>query len=197
MGEPFEIPSACPSLYCDVDGYMEFGACTPAEIQAALTNLGTCPAWQASGPSVHVTLRHHATQSAFEQTISALAGLNSRKLQLSLEPCAGLQVAADIVEHLGTSFGHRLRHLELSGCTILHSFWPAVWRHLPGLQALAISHHVSGAVSSADIAASCSHATRPLSLRLAPYLYSQVAPTEQLEQQCRTWGVPQVTVTQM
>jgi hypothetical protein len=59
-----------------------------------------------------------------------------------------------------------------------------------------MSSSVTGAVSSSDIAAFCSHATRPHHLALGESLYSKVAPAEQLEQQCRTWGVPQATVTQ-
>jgi hypothetical protein len=149
---------------------------------------------------VHVILKSPATQQMLEQSIPALATVTDKDVQLSIWAGSGIHMTADVVERLGTALGHRLAHLKLSGCTIMCSFcsfWPAVWRHLPGLQGLSISRHVSGAVSSADIAAFCSHSTRPLSLRLYSSLYSQVAPTEQLEQQCRTWGVPQVTVTQL
>jgi hypothetical protein len=82
-------------------------------------------------------------------------------------------------------------------CTVLQDFWPAVWRHLPGLQELTIFMGVLGAISSSDIAAFCSTATRPLSLRLFTDIHRPVGPAEQQEQQCRTWGTPQVTVTEV
>jgi hypothetical protein len=53
--DQFNIPSACPFLSCRL-GPHSIWECTPAALQAALTNLATCPAWQASGPSVRITL---------------------------------------------------------------------------------------------------------------------------------------------
>jgi hypothetical protein len=183
--EQFGIPSACPYLRCNS---------TPADIQAALANLGTCPAWQASGPCVRVSLISQEPQQTVKQLLSALAGLADRKIQLLID-AAQLQVTEEVIERMGATLGHSLTHLILAACSIPYDFWPAVWRHLPGLQSLRISSGVSGAISSADIAAFCSHATRPLSLRLGRGLYDLAKRAEQLEQQCRTWGVPQVTVT--
>jgi hypothetical protein len=184
--EQFEIPSACPCLR-----YYSLSS-TPAQLQAALTNLGACPAWQHSGPSVCVTVTSHGHEQTVE-LIPALAALASREVQLAID-AARLSMTADIVERLGATLGHSISNLRLLRCSIPHDFWPAVWRHLPELQELSLMRGAGGAVSCNDIAAFCSHATRPLSLRLGPYLYSQLGPAEQLEQQCRTWGVPQVTL---
>jgi hypothetical protein len=140
------------------------------------------------------------------QSVSALAALVDRKVQVSIgtgrwslaaDIVGRLQATGGIVQHLGATLGHSLTFLQLSNCTILHDFWPAVWRHLPGLQELELLTPVIGAVSSRDIAAFCSHATRPLRLVLGRRVYSSVGPPEHLEQQCRTWGVPQVTVTEL
>jgi hypothetical protein len=171
--------------------------CTPAEVQKAFTNLGTCPAWQDSGSPVHVHLTVNGTtqQKTVEQSFSALAPLASRKVQLTVDAFR-LNMAGEIVERLGTTLGPSLTHLKLSVYAIHPDFWPAVWRHLPGLQETTLWSDVTETVSSRDIAAFCSHATRPLRLRLENRLYSKIGPTQQLEQQCRTWGVPQVTVTE-
>jgi hypothetical protein len=195
--QPFEIPSARPSLFIGLTNSDNLVDTTA--IQAALTNLGTCPAWQDSGPSVDVSLTSLSLQTVEQHlpVVSALAALANKEVQLEFVSAAQLQVAGDIIQHLGATLGHRLTHLSLIGCTILHGFWPAMWRHLPGLQELSLWNNVAGAVSSKDIAAFCSHATRPLSLRLTTCLYSSVGPAEQLEQQCRTWGVPQVTVREL
>jgi hypothetical protein len=87
-GNPFEIPSACPYLYCWVYSEPTLFQCTPAEIQAALTNLGTCPAWQDSGESVHVDLLSSAPQASLDsveerQSIAALAAVAQRKVHLT------------------------------------------------------------------------------------------------------------------
>jgi hypothetical protein len=191
--EQFEIPSTCPCLTFYSDDS------TPAEFQAALINLGTCPAWQASGPAVIVGLTS-LTQQTVEyhmQIVSALAALANKEVQL-LIIAPGLQVTSEhIVDHLGATLGHSLTHLELSSCTIHQGFWPAVCRHLPRLQELSLRSSVVGAVSFNEIEALCSHATRPLRLNLGKSLYSSAGPAEQLEQQCRTLGVPQVTVTEL
>jgi hypothetical protein len=129
--EWFGIPDACPHLQCWLTtGDHSPWKCTAAEIQAALTNLGTCPAWQDSAASVHVSLISEGQQQTLEQSVSALAAVGSKKVQLSLQ-VQGLQVAGELVEHLGATLGGRLTHLELSTCTILHDLWPATWRHLP------------------------------------------------------------------
>jgi hypothetical protein len=188
--EAFEVPSACPSLVCRLP------SCTPAEIQAALTNLRACPAWQASGPSVHVRVNSQGQDQAVEQWLSALAALANKEVQLSVM-APEVQMTREVVQCLGATFGRSLTRLTLLICSIPHDFWPAVWRHLPGLQELRLWNGAVGAVTCADIAAFCSHATRPLSLRLGRGLYAQIAPAEQLEQQCRTWGAAQVAVTVM
>jgi hypothetical protein len=197
LGAYHQIPSACPSVRCMMNTPLGLNCeCRPEEIQAAFSNLQTCPAWQASGPSVHVCLTSEGRQQTvgrLMQYLSALAAAASRKVQLRIA-APELELAREVIEHLGTTFGHSLTHLSLHSCTIHHDFWPAVWRHLPGLHELKMLIGVEGAVSSSDIAAFCSHATRPLSLRLGMHLHSSVGPAEQLEQQCRTWGAPQVTV---
>jgi hypothetical protein len=186
----FEIPSACPCLTFQKAG------CSPPEMATVFTKLGTCPAWQASGPSVLVCLEAFLQQTDvqyWQLTIPILAALANRKVRLSI---SALGLRGDIVEHLGATLGHSLTHLTLAVCSIPHDFWPAVWRHLPGLQEPSLWSHVRGAVSRNDIAAFCSHATRLLRILLGWRLYSSVGPAEQLEQQCRTWGVPQVTVVE-
>jgi hypothetical protein len=195
----FEIPSACPYLSCHLYPDPGILLCTPAEIQAALINLGTCPAWQDSGPRVCVSLASQGQQQTVElcmQSISALAALSGRKVHLLIDSEV-LHMTGGVVELLGATLGYSTTYFTLSACTIHHDFWPAVWRHLPGLQGLRISSYVRGAVSCSDIAAFCSHATRPLSLKLGRHLFSQVGPSEQLEQQCRSWGVPQVTIAEI
>jgi hypothetical protein len=129
------------------------------------------------------------------QSVSALAALAGRKVQLTVD-AQGFRMAGEIVEHLGGTLGHSLTHLKLRVCRVPGDFWPAVWRHLPGLQELSLRSSVEGAVSSSDIAAFCSHATRPLSLRLDRLLHRALGPSKQLEQQCHTWGVPHVTVSE-
>jgi hypothetical protein len=190
-GEEFEIPSACPCLMYNSH------FCTPAQLQAALVNLATCPAWQDSGPSVHIRLtsyRQGSQQQTVEHLISGLAPLSGRSVQLLLD-AHGLQVTEDIAERLGTTLGHSLTHLKLSMCTIHHDFWPAVWRHLPALQELSLMWGAGGAVSSSDLAGFCTLATRPFLLRLSEDLYGQVGRAVQREQRRRRQGVPQVTVT--
>jgi hypothetical protein len=197
--QPFAIPSARPHLELWLSN-SDTKTCTTEVYQAALTNLGTCPAWQDSGPSVRMRMSSIRQQRTEQHMpfVSALAALANTEVQLEVDSAGlQLQVAGDIIQHLGATLGHRLTHLTLVGCTILHGFWPAVWRYLPGLQELSLWSNVAGVVGSRDIAAFCSHATRPLSLRLTTCLYSSVGPAEQLEQQCRTWGVPQVTLSEL
>jgi hypothetical protein len=193
----FAIPSPCPSLTCQLTTP---SGTTAAEIQAALTNLATWPVWQASAQSVRVILFCYGSQPTVEeqlmQSVSALAAWASRKVQLVID-VRPLSMSAHIVEHLQAQIGASLTHLTLQVDTIRHDFWPAVWRHLPGLEELSIWSDLSMSVSSSDIAAFCSHATRPLSLRLGGHVHHRVGPIEQLEQQCRTWGTPQVTVTEV
>jgi hypothetical protein len=196
----FEIPSACPYFKCWLStvssGVLD---CTPAEIQAALTLLWDCPAWQDSGPSVHVSLfsqRGQQSTEGFTQSLLALGAVANKEVQLTVD-AGGLSMAADILEHLGATLGASLTHLTLATCSITHDFWPAVWRHLPGLQELSIGSSVGGVVSSNVIKTFCSRATRPLSLKLGTRLFISVVLAEQLEQQRRTWGAPQVTVTEL
>jgi hypothetical protein len=201
QGHWFEVPSESPSLACFLNNLPgSIGGCTPAEMRKALINLGACPAWQASGPSVRIhlvsMLGGPQDIEEYRQVIPALGAVADKKVQLSLHPL-GFQVTGDIVEHLGATLGHSLTRLSLPADCLTQSFWPAVWRCLPGLQELRLLGVGRAAISSSDIAAFCSHATRPMSLGLDRSLYHRVGPSEQLEQQCHTWGVPQVTVTEV
>jgi hypothetical protein len=70
-----------------------------------------------------------------------------KELQLTLEAgrySIAADITGDIVEHLGATLGPSLTHLTLSRCSVHHDFWPAVWRHLPGLQELSIADNVVG-----------------------------------------------------
>jgi hypothetical protein len=123
------------------------------------------------------------------QALSSLAAKQEVDLRLHLDEHS---LGAAQVQQLGRALGSRLKQLTVVSCTLQSSFWPAVWRYLPGLERLEIQNYV-GYLEQADMACFCSHATHPLQLVLTLYVFTYRE--EQLEQLCRTWGVPQVTVT--
>jgi hypothetical protein len=129
-------------------------------------------------------------------TIAALSAFANRQVEVSIDYMEACYTAS-VVEQLGRALGSGLRQLHIYGGEILKSFWPAVWARLPGLQKLTLGPHAGGAVHLDDLASFCSRAARPLQLGLSgdSDLYHLLEPVDRLEEQCRVWGVPQVTVT--
>jgi hypothetical protein len=192
-----DLPSACPRLGFYLGPTTAPEHHTPAVLHKALQNLTRCPAWQRSGPSVALRLGGAAskpwTLAESASVIEELSILSSKQVSVQMGTCS---IGAPQVHQLETALGSSLKHLKLRWCTIDPSFWPAVWRHLPELQRLEVCDErvqQQQQIAPGDVASFCSHATHPLQLILSKDLY-QAVQGDQLEQLCRTWGVPQVTV---
>jgi hypothetical protein len=128
--------------------------------------------------------------------LEALSPVSHKDLNLCIE-APSFTMGSGAVEELGRVLGSRLTSLELCKCKLEKSFLPAVWAHLPGLQQLLMWEWVTGEISAETVASFCSHATHPLQLTLRPELYKKLeAGSGRFEEQCRIWGVPQVTVTE-
>jgi hypothetical protein len=98
------------------------------------------------------------------------------------------------VAALGYALGTCLSTLDLQQCVIDKTFWPAVWGGLPVLQVLQLGPQVQGAVGMAHLAAFCSRAARPLTLRLCMGQAGEVLyDVQELEGLGRAWGAPKVT----
>jgi hypothetical protein len=193
-----ELPSPRPTLALGVDdilgpdGMLEEA---PELLQRGLTNVVRSPAWQQSGPRVHVNLLNDSFSSDMTPDLlralpGALAPLASKEVSLSIV-IPELLAGASVVQQLGGALGSRLWKLVLWECDLSDDFWPAVWAHLPGLQQLTVSDYVCGAISAEQLTSFCSHATRPLQLYLEHKLFSRVHAEGKLE---RRSGLPQVTV---
>jgi hypothetical protein len=124
--------------------------------------------------------------------LPALAALASKEVKVSIDMPAAV-LGASAVQQMGGALGSSLKQVVLRGCGLSPDFWPAVWAHLPGLQQLTVGDKVHGAIGVHEVAAFCSHATRPLQLNLRQDLHKEMG--GKLEEQCQVWGVPQVTVT--
>jgi hypothetical protein len=190
------FPSPSPTLRYSSYDRSETGNITEI-MRRSLINLVRCPAWQQCGPRVSVLMYEHEVDDTPEQLhllLSALAPVASKDVKLSIYmPEAALGASA--VQQLGVTLGSSLKELVLEKCELSDDFWPAVWAHLPGLQQLGVEDSVGGASRAAELAFFCSRATRPLQLNLGKGLYREVE--GRLERQCRVWGVPQVTVTEV
>jgi hypothetical protein len=193
-----ELPSSCPvlefALYEDEDKHRR----KLSSVMQAVASLGSCPAWQQSGSALKCSVSKGEievnAQGSLAATVTALSVFANRQVEVSInykEAC----FTDSVVEQLGRALGFSLRQLHIYGGHISKSFWPAVWAHLPGLEQLTLGPHAGGAVDLDDLASFCSRAARPLQLGLSGGLYSLLEPVDRLEEQCRVWGVPQVTVT--
>jgi hypothetical protein len=201
FGFGLELPSPSPTLTYGAYDITEADS-LPDLMHRGLAKLARCPAWQGCGPVVEVILcvedyaeeEDDISPEMLGSMLGALAPLANMKVHLSLAS-PGVGVGASAVQELGTALGNSLEQLVLELCELEDDFWPAVWAHLPGLRTLTIEDEVSGARDPSTIACFCSHATRPLHLRLGHVLYLQAGSHSKLENHCRVWGVPQVTVT--
>jgi hypothetical protein len=192
-----EFPPPFPHLDFDLWEMLVGPESVPEIVRRSLLNLLPCPAWQQCGPSVKVNLHLQQTDDRAPQLLDlvpALAPLVSNEVKLSIDMPNTVSGASE-VQQLGRALGNSLKQLELKGCEVWDSFWPAVWTHLPGLQQLGLGGGVHGAIGVDELAAFCSRATRPLQLNLWRELYKEVAAEGKLDQQGRWMGVPQVTVT--
>jgi hypothetical protein len=170
-------------------------------VQHSLQNLMRCPAWQQSGPAVHVRLDFDLHDILLSPVLGALAPLMGKEVSLSIgTPTAALGAAQ--IRQLGFALGSSLTQLELWECDLSPDLWPAIWAHLPGLQQLTVDEcvcatvgadSVYGATGAQQLTSFCSSATRPLQLNLVRRLYEQVE--GKLDQESRWMGVPHVTVT--
>jgi hypothetical protein len=112
-----QLPSPCPRLR-----YMH-----SSDLRNALLNLGSCPAWQQSGPAVHITCTAGSRSSAPLAPLHLLAG---KRVGLSfINPF--FTIDAVVAQTLHTALGARLTHLEVRECRVLRGFWPAVSACLP------------------------------------------------------------------
>jgi hypothetical protein len=99
------------------------------------------------------------------------------------------------VAALGQVSGNNLTRLTVGGADVQSSFWPAVWTHLPSLNTLRIGDEAClGNLATADIIAFCSHAPRPFTLQLQRHLYDELHGGSRLQELCRLWGAPLVTL---
>jgi hypothetical protein len=172
-------------------------------LQAALANLEQCPAWQHSGPTLCLTLvgsgyEDSAYQTNFQSVLEILSAVISKKVQLCVSG-SGAVLSTTAVQKLSRALGARLSGLELKGCLLKQEFWPAVWAHLPGRQQLTLHDSLSQQISARDLVSFCSHAARPLQLKLGKNLTHQLGGggSQWFEEHARVWGVPQVTVTKL
>jgi hypothetical protein len=193
-----ELPSACPKLKCSTFEPEEFHS-TVQLLRQALSNLARCPAWQSSGPAVHLCILMDADgfpSDSCAQLFPALATLASKQVQLDVD-IWGAHLRASDIQLLGSILGPNLTHLTVENLLLSQDLWPAVWAHLPGLQQLELRGEDEAEAPSAEsLAAFCSHATRPLQLALSRGLYTRTTVSaERLQAECRVWGVPQVTVS--
>jgi hypothetical protein len=154
-----QLPSLSPTLHLELDtisGPDGMPEEIPDRLQRWLINLTRSPAWQQSGPVVHVELSEGDSDSSsadsspdlnLNQLLGAQAPLASKEVKLSIYmPQALLKASA--VWQLGSALGSSLKALVLWQCRLLNTFWPAVWVHLPGLQQLTVSDKVCGAISA-------------------------------------------------
>jgi hypothetical protein len=185
------FPSSYPTL--------RFNIYTPGFVRRSLQNLVQCPAWQQCGPKVDVKLFPDLGDDAPKQLgplLSALAPLAGKEVKLAIW-VPNAVIGASAVQQLGTALESSLKQLWLQSCEVTHDFWPAVWAHLPGLQQLTIGEEICGAFGTEEVESFCSHATRPLQLRLAReldyfwYLWKE----GQADRECLLGAVPLVTVS--
>jgi hypothetical protein len=174
--EGIQLPSACPCLTFT----------TGSMLQKALTNLESCPAWQQSGPGVHIIFRSLGEREALHHLVSPLPLLSNRQVQLSLR-APHFVVGEAVALELGRALSASLTNLHLEKYRLSASFWPAVWGHLPGLQSLSLSDGMTEQVNREDVASFCTSAPRPLQLRLGEDLYAQL----------HTLATPLVTITHL
>jgi hypothetical protein len=194
--ELLELPSPCPC----VRFYLHEGQQDErSRIRDAVTNLGRCPAWQQSGQAVKFELNDAEADFIDSQSVveaaAALSGLTNKQLQLSINH---INPDASVMEQLGRALGSSLTHLEIRGSDVSRDLWPAVWAHLPGLQQLSLFYWTVGDVFTIhfeDLAAFCTHATRPLKLCLDERVEEGVGSADRLHELGSIWGGPQVTVS--
>jgi hypothetical protein len=170
-----QLPTARPMLQLFYSRHTAHTGDIPATLRAALTNLERCPAWQQSGPTVYITLEaSESLDSGFNNTdfhlvLGSLSAVASKHVQLCLDARVAL-LQESAVQTLGTALGERLLTLKLRACQLSNDFWAAVWAHLPGLQRLTLCDPLPGAgdggVSQETLTSFCTHAARPLQLKL-------------------------------
>jgi hypothetical protein len=194
-----ELPSPCPCLEVAMYEDQEEASETLSIIRAAVTNLGRCPAWQLSGPTVKCELvvdeGYPDDSQSVTETVAALSGLTNKQLELSINDTDEVWFNASLIQQLGRALGSSLTRLEVTSGHISRDFWPAVWAHLPGLQQLSLGPCIDrDTIFSEDIAAFCTHAAHPLQLSLHNGLSGMVCPPGRLQAMGSIWGRPHVTV---
>jgi hypothetical protein len=190
----WDLPYARPSL----SGVTRATADSLASTQHALANLATCPAWN-SCPGMYVEVTGVGVDSwglDHSQVLAAMCTSAHKQVQqLRISDFESILTAPDL-EALGRVVGSSLTHLELVGCPVSSDFWPAVWVHLPVLQALSLSDRSGSPLNPEDLQAFRTSAPRPLELQLCDSLHTRFLQSERpQEQQVTGHGKPLVTVT--
>jgi hypothetical protein len=180
---------------------VEEPASLPFYVRYALENLGRCPAWQASGPAVEVSLHGDTdTYAVFSdeilsQLMTALSALAeaSKQVQLRID-VPEVVIGAQAVFDLGSALGSSLTHLTVGGCVLSSDFWIIAAASLPGLQQLTLLGDLSDHVGFDDLASFVGVATHPLEMRLGDRFYRKLR--RQIDRVKQQWKTKhQVTVT--
>jgi hypothetical protein len=168
----------------------------PRLLRQAATNLAGCPAWRASQPPPPIELFTSDSRLAGTgaQLLRAVApmmgGVSSVHISLDRLTLGGAEVEA-----LGSSSSSTLTRLTIWEADVQRSFWPAVWRHLPGLRTLAITVEWCRLPSETgtDVALLCSRAPHSFTLLLSEDILAHVQSLD-LMSACHLWGTPEVAI---
>jgi hypothetical protein len=199
--QDLQLPSPQPRLKFRSWDVQE-PASLPFFARYALDNLGRCPAWQASGPSVQVSLHGDTdTYAVFSdeiltQLMTALSALAEAGKQVQLRiDVPEISFGAQEAVALGRALGSSLTHLTLGGCTVAPDFWAAAALCLTGLQQLTLRNDLSDEqIRFEEIASFVSSAAHPTQIRLGERFYRKLR--HQLEGVQQQWKTEhQVTVT--
>jgi hypothetical protein len=182
------LPSASPHLPMMVNSMY---TSVLEQMQQGLLNLERCPAWQQSGPDVHVQLlvsdANHDEWSDNEfygKLFGILSRLGGRRVHLYMPKYTSVLLDSDVLMELGQALGSSLTALQLRPTDLPSSFWSAVWAHLPGLQELTLPQVTAPSTSVRDVASFCAAATHPLQLRVSRSMYNEVVADAQVKQHC-------------
>jgi hypothetical protein len=188
----------------------------PSLMAQAASNILRCPAWAASGTGLTLGLitgektneedvdAQVVNEAALHSSstrlgvIRALGPLMSRVSHFSIQ-MPGFTLGASEVAALGEVGGPHITHLTLEAADVSSDFWPSVWAHLPVLQTLTLAGcegAVRGSVSEVELAMFCVRAPRPFTLELEEQMYKDLGGAR-MEDSCRRWATPQVTVDQV
>jgi hypothetical protein len=148
---------------------VDIGARCYVKAQLVLANLARCPAWNSSGPCIHVGMKGMNDDNFrlhCSQLLPAVCPLSKTPAHhVCMQGFEGV-LNASLLAALGRAVGTSLTHLQLQGCPLSPDFWPAGWVHLPVLRTLHIRDSPRGPVKPKHLVAFCRSATCPVQPQL-------------------------------